>query len=117
MSVLDYFRPKTKERLMRGEHVHWIENNNRSGYIRTCVLSYPPWVDRAELQKLWQECRDLELETGVPHNLDHIIPLNHPKICGLSVPWNMRAIPASHNNQKGNTWNPDQLSLFEGCEL
>ena len=113
MSILDYFRPKTKARLLRGEYVHWIENNNRADYIRQCVLSYPDWVDREELKELWHECRWLERKTGVPHSIDHIIPLTHPKVCGLSVPWNMQVMTHKANMAKGNTWNPDQLLLFK----
>lgn len=114
MSIIAYFRPKTKARLMAGEYVQWIDGHKtRSRYLRACVLSYPDWVDRAELKKLWNECRRLERETGVPYTIDHIIPLNHPKVCGLSVPWNMQVMTHKANMAKGNKWNPDQLDLFE----
>lgn len=111
MSIIDYFRPKTKERLVRGEHVHWV-NCKRGNYIRQCVLSFPPWVDRDELKALWEECRRLEAEHGVPYTLDHIIPINHPYVSGLSVPWNLRPFPKKANDSKGNKWHPDQLELF-----
>ena len=112
MSLIDYFRPKTKEKLMRGEHVHWVESNSRSGYIRQCVLSFPPWVNRKELEAIWQECRRLESVHGVPYTLDHIVPINHPFVSGLSVPWNLRPCPRKANESKGNKWHPDQLELF-----
>jgi len=111
MSILDYFRPKTKQKLMRGEYVHWVERNGRGNYIRQCVLSFPPWVDRAALQAIWEECRRLEAEQGVPYTIDHIIPLKHPYVSGLSVPWNMRPLPRKANDSKGNKWFPDQLEL------
>ena len=115
MSVLKYFRPASRARLIAGEYVHWVDNHpTRSRYLRAACLSYPDWVDRAELEKIWNECRRLEEIHGEPYEIDHIIPLNHPKVCGLSVPWNMRPLPRSVNCRKGNTWNPDQLNLFEG---
>jgi len=109
MSILDYNRQKSKQRLLRGEYVHWIENDPRASYIRQCVLSFPPWVDRTALQAVWHECRRLERIKGEPYTIGHIVPLNHPYVCGLSVPWNLRAIPARCNFSQGNEFHPDQL--------
>ena len=121
MSIIDYFRPKSKAALLAGEHVHWIENNARASYIRQCVLSFPPWVSRTALHAVWQECRDLEQRTGVKYHLGHIVPLNHPRVSGLTVPWNLKPIPAKKNMRDGNGWceghgelfgDPEQLRLF-----
>lgn len=111
MSVLHYFRPACKAALMRGERRAWIENNPRGDYIKQCVLSYPSWVDRKALMVLWLECRRLERVTGERYVIDHIVPLKHPFVSGLSVPWNMQVIPYRCNAAKGNKWFPDQLEL------
>ena len=111
MSIIDYFRPRSKDRLLRGERVDWIENNPRRDYIRQCVLSFPPWVSRSALKSIWEECRRLERKTGKPHVLDHHVPLNHERVCGLSVPWNLRAIPHKRNAAKSNHWCPEQTEL------
>lgn len=34
--------------------------------------------------------------------LDHIIPLRHPEVCGLHVPWNLRVVKRETNLKKGN---------------
>jgi hypothetical protein len=111
MSIIYYNRPGAKAALMRGESVPWIDNNKRARYIRQAVLSFPPWVDRKVLRMMWMQCRAMEIETGVPHSLDHIIPLNHPYVCGLTVPWNLRCIPHLPNCSKGNSWHPDQSAI------
>ena len=69
----------------------------------------PPWVDRVEISKIYREARRLSDETGVEHHVDHVIPIQHPDICGLHVPWNLRVIPASENCAKGNRISLDQL--------
>lgn len=107
MSILRYNRKSAREALLRGESVEWIERHRRRDYIRRCVLSFPPWVDKKALRALWYEARMAEIRTGVPHVLDHIIPVSHPLVSGLSVPWNMRVISAFANSIKGNTWHPD----------
>lgn len=112
MSILKFFQLKAKTRLLHGEPCPWIENSPRSAYIRQCVLSYPFWVERSALVALWTECRRQEQLTGEHWVLDHIVPLTHPLVSGLSVPWNLRPMPYRCNAAKGNRWAPDQTELF-----
>lgn len=49
------------------------------------------------------EQRDrLSQQTGILHHVDHIHPVNHPNLCGLTVPANLQVIPATQNRQKSN---------------
>lgn len=112
MGMVDYIKAPSRERLVRGDVPHWIANSPRSGYIAQVVLSAPPWVDRGALQALKREAARLTRDTGHLHVLDHIVPLNHPLVCGLTVPWNLRVVHWLANASKGNDWCPDQLELF-----
>lgn len=62
----------------------------------------PWWVDLRELAKITRECRRISKETGVPHHVDHVIPLLGKTVCGLDVPWNLQIIPAVVNFRKAN---------------
>lgn len=42
----------------------------------------------------------LSRDTGVPHDVDHIMPIAGRNVCGLHVHNNLRAIPASENRKK-----------------
>ncbi len=48
------------------------------------------------------------MATGIPHEVDHIVQLvgknktGEQVICGLHVPWNLRAIPWKLNRDRGD---------------
>ena len=49
----------------------------------------------------------MEFELSKPgpgYSLDHIVPLNHPDVCGLNVPWNMQWLEKGDNDRKSNTF-------------
>src|SRR5579864_6030105 len=57
----------------------------------------PHWLtdgDYAEIEAIYAYARRLTEQTGVVHHVDHIVPLKSKFVCGLHVPWNLRAIPA-----------------------
>lgn len=41
-------------------------------------------------------------ETGIQHQVDHIVPLRHPLVCGLHCEANLQVIPALDNQRKSN---------------
>ena len=66
------------------------------------IQATPDWVDRKEIRAIYADRRRVSAETGEVHHVDHIVPLVHPLVCGLHVPWNLRVIPAAENLRKNN---------------
>jgi len=68
-------------------------------------MACPKWLSAIELAQI-QEFYDLALaktvQTGVKHNVDHIVPLQGKNVFGLHVPWNLQVITAKDNFSKGN---------------
>ena len=82
--------------------------NMRRHAVRRCSLvrrRTPPWADRAAILSIYREARRLTLETGVPHHVDHEVPLRGAIVSGLHVQTNLRVIPARQNIRKSNRFN------------
>lgn len=112
VSTVRYFNPTMRRRILAGDVPWWVEQHPRRDYIITVNVSTPDWVDRKELAALHAEAKRLTETSGVYHVLDHIVPVSHPDVCGLTVPWNLRVITWAQNASKGNKWHPQQMDLF-----
>lgn len=112
MSIARYYSPALRRRLLAGTVPGWLQRHPRKAYIIACTLSAPPWADRVAIRALRDEARRLTVVTGVLHVLDHVIPVTHPDVCGLTVHENLRVITYAQNAYKSNRWNPHQLELF-----
>ena len=69
----------------------------------TVLQRTPKWLTKehlAQIVAVYAEAQRLTAETGVKHHVDHVIPLMGKTVCGLHVPWNLRAIPQSENLKK-----------------
>jgi len=65
----------------------------------------PAWLSekqRTDIACAYKTARRITDETMVEHQVDHIVPLNGVKVCGLHVPWNLQVITARNNRRKQN---------------
>lgn len=78
--------------------------DQRRYWDRAAVFRYatPSWANKDLIAEIYAECKRLSLATGVKHQVDHIIPVKHPLVCGLHVENNLRIIGAFENNIKSN---------------
>ena len=82
-----------------------------------CLQATPEWVDLKEIGQVYKEAHRLTKETGIKHEVDHIVPLVHNSVSGLHVPWNLQILTKDENARKGNTfpWQaPQQVGQLLG---
>lgn len=73
-------------------------------------MATPAWISdkqKAEIASLYRKSKEMSAATGIPHNVDHIVPITSDIVCGLHVPWNMRVITRRENISKLNRYWPD----------
>jgi hypothetical protein len=82
-----------------------LRNALRMHYLARKLQATPKWLtkeQRFRINFFYTLCKYLTWVTGIPFQVDHIVPLKGKDICGLHVPWNLRPLPATLNNLKGN---------------
>lgn len=93
----------SREWVQRNPHLNVAKTNRRRAAL---LQAMPPWLTREhhdQIAAIYAQARRMADETGVPHDVDHIVPLKGKTVCGLHVPWNLRPLPASTNRRKATS--------------
>jgi hypothetical protein len=89
----------------------WIRSNRgkknawNMEYKAAKLQAAPKWLTKTqlfEIESFYVEAAKLTKETGIPHEVDHITPLQGKNVSGLHVPWNLQILTKSENSSKGN---------------
>lgn len=99
---------KNKDRHLDNSKIWYADNKERKLMTTNarelrCRQATPTWADMDIIHYLYKQAKRISEQTGVPHEVDHIYPISHKKMCGLNVHWNMQIITAEQNRRKSNT--------------
>lgn len=118
----DQLRAKAKETYaafperQKASTAAWAEKNKhvlaaKEAKRRAAQLQRTPaWLTQQDLEimkDIYFYAKALEEATGIPHHVDHIIPLQGKSVSGLHVPTNLQILSQAENCSKSNTWAPN----------
>lgn len=108
----EQFRERSRQYRQRNSHIYRANKIDRA-------RAFPSWLSdqqKTDMRAIYQEAELLTCLTGVPHEVDHIVPIKGDAVCGLHVPWNIEAVPRNTNRRKSNRVDLDEVSdrmMFE----
>ena len=104
-------------RARRKEYLRAWKNKNKDtlyAYIysrkRRVRQATPPWVDLDAIRDFYFFCPE-------GYHVDHIIPINHPRISGLHILWNLQYLPGADNLLKSNALPVDLPGIADLAKL
>lgn len=87
------------------------ENNKAKAFAHSAKYrarkrnAVPKWLDDSmieQIESFFNLAKQKTIETGIKHEVDHIIPLQGKTVSGLHVPWNLQVITQFENRSKRN---------------
>lgn len=71
------------------------------------LRAIPAWARMDDIERFYKLADDLTRKTGVKAQVDHLVPLQSPLVCGLHCAANLTVLSETHNKRKGNLYWPD----------
>lgn len=99
-------------RVRRRKEVLKFNQENRR---EAMALATPAWANKTAIAKIYSEAKRLTAETGIKHEVDHIVPILNKKVCGLHVEANLQILTKSENIRKHSKF--DNTNISEQLEI
>jgi hypothetical protein len=101
------YRAQHKEAINKTKRAWVLRNQGAVAAIRFKRIAaehqaMPSWANLAAIKAIYEEAARVTQRTGIRHEVDHIIPIQSPLVCGLHVPANLQILTKAANRQKSN---------------
>lgn len=93
---------------VKARHLEYSKNNRdkynaaTTKYRTAKAQRTAPWADEGAIKAIYKEAARITKETGIPHHVDHIVPLQGKTVSGLHWEGNLQILTGSDNQSKGN---------------
>jgi len=66
------------------------------------INAVPLWFNEKKVEAIYLQRVLKQIETGVKHDVDHVVPLQSKLVCGLHTHQNLQILTQSENRHKSN---------------
>ena len=110
LEVARKYRENNKEKIRERDKDYVKRNPGKLRAIKSkrkkkVRLATPSWLSKEQfndIEQFYKKAIELEEKTGIPHQVDHIVPIQGKEVCGLHVPWNLQVLTRDENRKKSN---------------
>lgn len=95
-----------RERSRRAKADKGIRAAERRARQAAQLQRTPKWADMKAIRAIYRQSSKVTRETGIEHQVDHIIPLLGELVSGLHVAENLQVITKKANLEKGSKFEP-----------
>jgi hypothetical protein len=60
------------------------------------------WANKQAIEQIYERARKLTTDTGIQHEVDHVLPLRGKYVCGFHVETNLQILTEIENQRKTN---------------
>ena len=96
-------RVRARHSKMREEKPHVYAEYSAKRHVAK-LNAVPKWADRKAIRLFYKEAARLTRETGIKHEVDHIVPIQGKLVCGLHCEANLQVLTKQQNISKHNKW-------------
>jgi 5-methylcytosine-specific restriction endonuclease McrA len=101
-----------KKQKYQRDNLH-IFRQNGAKRRATKIKASVAWANREKIAEIYSESQKIIETTGILHQVDHIVPLNHKLVCGLHNEFNLQILTKTENLSKKNRYWPDMPDNIE----
>jgi hypothetical protein len=101
---------RNKDQHLANSSKWYAENRHRklasvTAREKRCVLATPAWADKEAIVAMYEKAKRMTQETGIQHDVDHIVPLRGKLVSGLHTHDNLQVITSAENKRKAAKFN------------
>ncbi len=85
-----------------------------ASYRAKRTTATPAWANAFFIKEAYDLAQLRTRLTGIPWEVDHIIPIKNKTVCGLHVESNLQVIPKAANRSKHNKYDQDDALRVKG---